>query len=116
MQTKAVTKYVRVTSKKARRVVEPFKGKSVDEAISLLSFTNYSISTPLTKTIASAAANMKVKPEGVALDDSKIFIKEVRIDRGPSYPKRFRAGARGRAKPIVKETCHITVTVENTSK
>ncbi|MBN2364451.1 50S ribosomal protein L22 [candidate division WOR-3 bacterium] len=116
MQTTAVTKYVRVTSKKARRVVDSFRGKRVDEALSLLSFTNYSISSPLTKTIASAAANLKVKPEGVALDDSNIYIKEIKIDKGPNYPKRFRAGARGRAKPIVKETCHITVTVENTSK
>ncbi|MBN1151413.1 50S ribosomal protein L22 [candidate division WOR-3 bacterium] len=116
MQTMAITKYVRVTSKKARRIVDSIKGKRIDEALSLLSFTNYAISYSLTKTIASAAANMKVKPEGVALDDSDIYIKDIRIDKGPSYPKRFRAGARGRAKPIVKETCHITVTVENFSK
>lgn len=116
MRTTAIAKYIRVTPKKARRIVDFVKGKKIDEALSLLSFTNYSIAYPLTKAIVSAAANMKVKPEGVALEDSDIYIKEIRIDKGASYPKRFRAGARGRAKPIVKKTCHITVTVENFSK
>ncbi|KQC15113.1 MAG: hypothetical protein APR63_04380 [Desulfuromonas sp. SDB] len=116
MQSKVITKYIRVTPLKARRVVDFVLGKPVDEAIATLSFSNYSISRPLSKAISSAAANLKMKPEGISLDDNDILVKEVRFDKGPSWPKRYRAGARGRAKPYVKRTCHLTVVVETLNK
>ena len=113
MVSKAKSKYIRVSPKKARRALDFVVGKTVEDALAILSFSNYSISRPLSKTITSAAANIKVLPEGISLDDSDLFVKDAKIDKGPSWPMRFRAGARGRAKPYVRRTCHITVIVES---
>ena len=116
MMSKATSKYIRVSPKKARRALDFVVGKTVEQALAVLSFSNYSISRPLRKTISSAAANIKVLPEGISLDDRDIFVKDAKIDKGPDWPKRFRAGARGRAKPYVRRTCHITVIVESLKK
>lgn len=113
MESKVINKFIRISPRKARRVTVLVKGKTVEKALAYLSFTNYSISSDLSKTISSAAANIKMKPDGLTLENSDLFIEEARIDEGPSWPKRFRPGARGRAKPYVKRTCHLTVVVKS---
>ena len=48
------------------------------------------------------------------MDEEQLIISEIRVDEGPAF-KRFRPVSRGRAHPILKRTCHLTVVVSNPS-
>ena len=107
MQTKAVAKYVRVSPRKARIVVDKIRGKEVVDALDILRFNERAISEVVSKVVASAASNAEnnfgVRPEN-------LVIKEAYVDEGPTM-KRFRPRAKGSASPIMKRTSHITVVV-----
>lgn len=107
MQTKAVAKYVRVSPRKARIVVDKIRGKEVVDALDILRFNERAISEVVSKVVNSAAANAEhnfgVRPEN-------LVIKEAYVDEGPTI-KRFRPRAKGSASPIRKRTSHITVVV-----
>ena len=100
MQAKAVAKYVRVSPRKARIVVNEIRGKEVVDAMDILRFNERAISEAVSKVVASAAANAEnkygVRPEN-------LVIKEAYVDEGPR--------AKGSASPIRKRTSHITVVV-----
>ncbi len=104
-EVRAVTKYVRMSARKVRLVVDQVRGKSVDEALDLLRFLPKSAAEEVAKTISSAAANADAN-HGLSRDE--LFISEIKADEGPTL-RRWRAGARGRAKPILKRSSHITV-------
>ncbi|MGI6031800.1 MAG: 50S ribosomal protein L22 [Coriobacteriales bacterium] len=107
MQTRAVAKYVRVSPRKARIVIDTVRGKGVVEALDSLRFNERAISEVVYKVVASAAANAEheygVRPEN-------LVIKEAYVDEGPTI-KRYRPRAKGSASPINKRTSHITVVV-----
>lgn len=107
MQAKAVAKYVRVSPRKARIVVDKIRGKEVLDAQDILRFNERAISEVVSKVVASAAANAEhkygVRPES-------LVIKEAYVDEGPTM-KRYRPRAKGSASPIMKRTSHITVIV-----
>ena len=112
MEARAVSRYVRISARKARLVADLVRGKSVDEAIGILALTPKKASPLLRKAILSAAANARYESEGDRkIKDSKIFVKEILIDEGPTL-KRIRPRAQGRAYRINKRTSHIKVTVE----
>jgi large subunit ribosomal protein L22 len=104
-EARAVAKFVRVSPRKARLVIETIKGKRVSDALSLLRFIPNHASEPLSKVLASAAANAQ-ESWGATPDDLKIanFI----ADGGPSL-KRLHPRAQGRAYRILKRTSHLTV-------
>ena len=104
-EVRAVTKYVRMSPQKVRLVVDLVRGRGVNEALTILRFTPKAAAKVVAKTIASAAANAE-ENYGLTVDD--LYISAIMADEGPTL-KRGRAGARGRYKPILKRSSHITV-------
>jgi large subunit ribosomal protein L22 len=109
MEARATAKYVRVTPRKADQVLALIRGKRVDQATELLTFTPKHVARVIGKVLHSAVANA-VATEG------KINVEELRVkhavaNAGPSM-KRFLPRAQGRATPLLKRTSHITVIVE----
>ena len=112
MEALATSKHIRISARKARQVANLIRGKSVDEAVGILALTPKKASPILKKVVLSAAANVKFKNDGeMAMDNSSIIVKEIRIDEGPTM-KRIRPRAQGRAFRILKRTSHIKVVVE----
>lgn len=112
MEAKAIARHVRVTPRKARRMVDLIRGKQATEAITILQFAPQDASVPVLKVLKSAIANARVKADkaGEAFRENDLVIKETYVDEGVTL-KRFRARAQGRAARINKRTSHITVVV-----
>jgi large subunit ribosomal protein L22 len=106
-EVRAVTKYVRMSPQKMRLVADLVRGKNVQEALTLLRFTNKAAAGQVAKTIASAAANAD---ENHGLSIENLYVARIMIDEGPTL-KRGRPGARGRYKPVLKRGSHISVFV-----
>lgn len=108
MEVRAIAKYIRVSPRKARLVCDAVRGKGVTEALAILRFLPQKSAVTVAKVVKSATANAE---NNYDLDPDELYVKRIFADDGPTL-KRFRAGARGRAKPILKRSCHITVIVE----
>ena len=104
-EARAVARFVNVSPRKTRLVVDQVRGLQADEAIAVLKFLPNKPAEVVRKTIASAVANAE-ENLGLARDD--LFVTEIRADEGPRRQWR-RFGARGRFKPITRKTSHITV-------
>ena len=107
MQAKAIARTVGVTPRKARLVVDLVRGKTVVEALEILSVLNKSAVTPVTKVIKSAVANAT---NNFNMDESSLYIKEAYVDDSIRM-RRYLPRAKGSASGLVKRTCHITVVV-----
>ena len=114
MEAKAIARHVRVTPRKARRMVDLIRGKKATEAITILKFAPQDASLPVRKVLESAIANARVKADkaGEPFRENDLVVKETYVDEGVTL-KRFRARAQGRAARINKRTSHITVIVES---
>jgi large subunit ribosomal protein L22 len=112
MEAKAQARYIRVTPRKARRVVDLIRGRQATEAVAVLQFAPQAASEPVRKVVESAIANARVKAEkgSEPFDERTLVINEAFVDEGPTM-KRFRPRAQGRAYRINKRTSHITVVV-----
>ena len=109
MLARAVEKYIRMSPRKVRYVIDPLRNHTVAEALTLLSVTNRRAGKPVAKAIASAFANAKqVDP---TLSEEQAIIRRLFADGGPVW-KRHRAAAFGRAVMILKRTTHITVELD----
>jgi large subunit ribosomal protein L22 len=82
----------------------------VPEALAILKFTPKAAAGPVAKLIASAAANAS---EVYGLERDELVVAEIMADEGPTA-KRGRFGARGRFKPLLKRSCHISVALAET--
>jgi large subunit ribosomal protein L22 len=105
IEVRAVSKYIRMSPSKVKLVADMVRGKGVDDALSLLKYSTKAAADPLAKVIASAAANAE---ENFGLSRSGLYVAQIFADEGPTL-KRGRIGARGRFKPILKRSSHITV-------
>ena len=103
----AKARYVRSSARKARLVCDHIRGKSVPEARAILEFAPRGVAKDWAKLLNSAVANAEHNHELVGDD---LRIKEVYADVGPTL-KRFRPRAQGRATPIHKRTCHLSITL-----
>jgi large subunit ribosomal protein L22 len=108
METKAITRHVRMSPRKARLVAGLIRGKQVEEALLILRFTPKKAAGILAKTLRSAIANA-TDTQNVDPDD--LYVKRAYIDGGATL-KRFMPRAHGRATPIRKRTSHFTVIVD----
>ena len=106
-EIRAVSKYVRMSPSKIRRVLRQIQGKTYSEALLLLEFMPYASCAPIIKVLRSATANAR---NNFGLDETKLVIKSAFADQGPIM-KRFRPRAQGRAYRILKATSHITIVV-----
>ena len=99
--------YVRIAPRKARLVIDLVRGKRVEDALTILTFTRKRAAKVVKDLIQSAVANANEKG-GVDVDS--LYVKSISVDGGPSL-KRFRPAPQGRAHPFVKRTCHINVSL-----
>ena len=106
-EVRAVSKYIRMSPSKVRRVLQQIQGKSYKEALILLEFMPYASCEPIIKVLRSAAANAR---NNMNLDETELVVKSAFADQGPVM-KRFRPRAQGRAYRILKATSHITIVV-----
>lgn len=100
-------RWCRSSERKTGLVVDLIRGKSVPEAINLLDFSPKRASWQVKKALSAAVA--EAEQNDAAVD--RLFVSEARVDKGITI-KRFQPKDRGRAHPIQKRTCHITVSVE----
>jgi len=105
LEVRAVAKYIRMSPFKVRLVANLVKGKQVDDALAQLKFLNKAAADPVAKAIKSAAANAE---ENFGLNRGDLYVARIQSDAGPMRKWR-RFGARGRFKPILKRSAHITV-------
>ena len=108
MESIAVAKFVRVSPRKVRLVMNQIRGKKVDEALNLLSFAPQRGANILKKLINSAVANAQ---QNSNIDIYNLYIDKIYADEGPVL-KRFRPRAMGRATRILKRTSHLTVVLD----
>lgn len=109
--SKAINKYLRLSTHKARRVLKQIKGKKYNEAVLILNFMPYRCCKIIIKTLQSACNNME-NNNNLKIDKNNLSIKKAFADQGPTL-KRFKPRAQGRAFPIRKPMCHITIELEN---
>ncbi len=107
MEAKAITKYIRISPRKVRQVIDLIRGKKVNEALAILKYTPKRASEVVTKVVKSAAANAE---NNLQLDKDELFVTRCYVDQGPTL-KRFQPRAMGRADVLRKRTSHITVMV-----
>lgn len=105
---RAISKNVRVTPRKARLVIDLVRGKDVKVALGILKNTNKAASTPVEKTIKSAAANAI---NNFGFDEANLYVAEIFATDGMKM-KRYLPRAKGSASGLVKRSCNITVVVK----
>lgn len=108
METRAVTKFIRVSPRKIRLVMDQVRGRKVEEALNILSFAPQKGARILKKLINSAVANAE---QNSNVDVDSLYVKRLYADEGPIM-KRWRPRAQGRATRINKRTSHLTVIVD----
>ena len=106
---KAEAKFVRISPRKVRLVMDQVRGKRVEEALGLLSFAPQKGARILKKLLDSAVANAEQRG-GVDVDT--LYVKRVYANEGPTL-KRFRPRALGRATRIRKRTSHLTIILDS---
>ena len=106
-QVRAQARWVRMSARKARLVLDNIRGRSVPEARTVLAFTQRAAAREIDRVLASAVANAE---SAHGLDGDELVVVGAYADEGPTL-KRWRARARGRVNRIRKRTCHITVVV-----
>ena len=107
-EIRAVSKYVRMSPSKIRRVLRQIQGKTYSEALLILEFMPYASCNTIIKVLRSATANAR---NNFGLDEKNLIVKSAFADQGPTM-KRFRPRAQGRAYRILKATSHITIVME----
>ncbi len=106
-EARAVARYVRISPRKVRLVVDLIRGKRVGEALAILRHTPKAASPVVEKVLNSAVANAT---HNYHMNPNDLYIAKIYVDEGPTL-KRFRPRARGMASRINKRTSHITVVV-----
>ena len=107
MEAKAITKYVRLSPRKVRLVVDQIRGKGVEEALNILKFVPKRSAGIVAKTLHTAVAN--------AENVDRLYVKQVKVDEAGMW-KRFTPRAQGRATRIRKRLSHITIVLDEVSE
>lgn len=109
-EAKAVLRYVRMTPRKVRMVIDLIRGRNVPEALTVLRYLPRAAAPVVEKVLNSAVANAGQQELG---DPETLKVSRAYVDGGPVL-KRFRARSMGRANPIHKRTSHVTIAVSPT--
>ncbi len=104
-EVRATAQSVQISAQKARLVVDMVRGKTVTEALDMLRFVNKRSAGPISKIVRSAMINAE---ENFGISRNNLYIYKIVADEGPTRPWR-RFGARGRFKPWLRRSSHITV-------
>lgn len=98
--------------RKMRLVADMVRGMKVEQALHVLHHSPQDASNRLHKLVLSALANWQAKNEGIRMENTNLFIKEIGVDGGRSL-KRIRTAPQGRAHRIRKRSNHVTVIIDN---
>ena len=112
IEARAVARYVRISPRKARGVINAIRGKNVDEAFAILQFSPKKAARIIYKVLKSAVANAE---NNYGLNPDALYISQCYVDDGPRM-KRIWLRGRGRADILLKRMSHITVVVRDRSK
>ena len=107
-EVRAIARHVRMSPQKVRLVIDQVRTMDATEALALLKFMPQRAAKPVYKVIASAVSNAE---ENLGMSREDLYIAKIFADGGPTRRWR-RFGARGRFKPILKRTSHITVVLK----
>jgi large subunit ribosomal protein L22 len=112
VSARALMRGTRQSPYKMRLVIDQIRGKDVNDALALLTFSKKHAAKQITKTLKSAVANAEqaARSTNAALDVDALYIKHAVINEGPKL-KRFMPAAQGRATPIQKRTSHVEIVV-----
>lgn len=105
MDVRATARYLPISARKMRLVCDRVRGMDADQALSVLRFMPQKGADFLLKLVESAVANGEMNYE---LNRRDLYVAMVMADEGPSM-KRYKAGARGRYKPRIKRSSHLTL-------
>ena len=112
MEASAVLKQIGVPATKVRQLIDLIRGKSVEEALTILRFSPRPVAKLVEKTLRSAIANGVNQDEENPVDAEDLIVSRVFADEGRDL-KRVRPRARGAADRIKKRHCHLTVVVSD---
>ena len=98
--------------RKMRLVADLVRGVDVDRALAILKFTNKDAALRLEKLLLSAIANWQAKNEGLRIEDSNVFVKEIKVDAARML-KRLRPAPQGRGFRIRKRSNHVTMVLDS---
>jgi large subunit ribosomal protein L22 len=98
--------------RKMRLVADTIRGKYVDNALTILKFSQKEASLKLEKLLLSAISNWQSKNENDDVEDAKLFVKEIRVDSAGML-KRLRPAPQGRAHRIRKRSNHVTLVLDS---
>ena len=110
MEAKAVEKYLSMSPRKVKYIIDMVKDKKVEEAMDILTFTPRQAAGAVKKAIQSASASAMENFKEYKVSQEDLFIKEIFVTEGPTL-KRFKPRARGKADRVLKRSSHITVFV-----
>lgn len=110
MESRAITKFIRLSPRKVRLVVDQIRGKGVEEALNILKFVPKRSAGIVTKTLRTAVANAESTQ---SVDVDRLYVKQAKVDEGGMW-KRFMPRAQGRATRIRKRLSHITIVLDET--
>ena len=108
-EVKAVAKHIAIGTRKIRLVADVVRGKGAQEALDTLRFMPQGSAEPIYKLIESAVANAE---ENYGLEVDELLVSRIFADEGPRHrkaPYGGRFAGRGRFRPIVRRSSHITV-------
>lgn len=112
MPVTAKLKYLRIAPRKVRLIADLIRGKTVEEAQTILNFVRKRAVGPLLKLLKSAIASAR---HDFQLEEQNLYISKITVDEGPKY-KRWMPRARGQASEIQKKTSHVTIILEEIEK
>jgi len=108
MEARAVARFVRMSPRKADRVLRQIRGQQVERAQDILALSTRSSARTISKVLTSAVANAAGKNEGVAVEN---LVVKTAVAGDGSQLKRIMPRAQGRAYRILHRLCHITIVV-----
>jgi len=108
LESRAICKYIGSSPAKMRLVIDLIRGKSVDEALTILHYSPKHAARAAEQVLRSAVSNMHNKDEGSRLETNEMFVKEAYVNPGPSM-KRILPAPMGRAFRILKRSNHVAI-------
>lgn len=108
-EVKAVARHIQITPQKVRLVVDAVRGMGARQALDTLRLMPHGAAEPIYKLILSAVANAE---ENFGLEIEELFVSRIFADEGPRHrlaPYGGRFAGRGRFRPVIKRSSHITV-------
>lgn len=114
MEAKAIKRFLRMSPRKIRLVVDLIRGKKASEALSILKYTPKAGAIEVERVLRSAISNLENLKDGKSVDPSNVLVKRAYVDQSITL-KRILPAPMGRAYRLRKRSAHITIVVEELS-